>query len=379
MASHRQPLGSTSGAAFATPTGWSWLFVAALAAAGLGGCATPAGQPIVERQDPDRFETCRDPDGRAAYERALVELQAGRDAEALPLLRQVVERCPDNVVAMGYYQDAALHLGGASEQAMRDYYAGLDDRRASPVPAFAKARLLETNYQRKVAIDELIGRHADFAYAYLAQGRLNRSRGQLGEAVESFQRAIERHPQLLAAHLELAEVLSELGRNGEARLPYENYLRGAPSDRATAHELVQLLLYKLNQPQDARPWIERLLADDPQDAAAKMDLAAADWRSGRLEAALAGYLDVLQHQPDNARAVLNVGYLHYDAFGQTDDDRRAHWPRARKAFQLFLRLVRPEEGQDFFEKVMAVPYRLKEIDKLLGPGDDQAPTLGDLR
>lgn len=347
--------------------------------AAIAACQAPAVRPVVERQDPARFETCQDPEGRAAYERAIVDLQAGRDAAALPLFREVVQRCPEHVLAHGYYQDAALHLGGEAEQEMRGYYARLPDDPDSPVPAFTKARLLESNYQRKVAIDELLAKHRDFAYGYLAQARLNRSRGQLGEAVESFRRAIEFHPQLLAAHLELAEVLVELGREGEARLPYENYLRGAPNDRATVRELVQLLLYKLNEPAAARPWIDRLLADDPQDAGAKMDRAAAEWRSGHLDDALRGYLEVLQQEPENARAALDIGYLHYDAYVQNDDDKRAHWPKARKAFQLFLRLVRPEEGQDFFEKVMAVPYRLKAIEELLGPADDAPATLDDLK
>ena len=345
----------------------------------LGACSAPVVRPMIDRQDPARFESCTDAEGRAAYEQALMHLQAGRDQDALPLLRRVVERCPENVPALAYYQDTALHLGGDASKQMRAYYEGLADAADSPVPAFGKARLLETSYQRKVAVDALLARFDDFAYGWLARARLDRGRGQLGEAVEGFQKAIERYPQLLAAHLELAEVLNELGRAGEARLPYENYLRGAPNDRATIRDFVQLLLYKLDKPADARPWIERLLADDPQDEVARMDLAAANWCSGDLDAALRGYLDVLKERPDNARAALDIGFLHYDAFVHDDATRAEHWPKARKAFELFLRLIRPEEGHDYFEKVLAVPYRLKEIERELGPGDGKPPTLEDLR
>lgn len=342
-------------------------------------CTSPMLRPLDNRQDPDRFESCADSEGRAAYESALVELQAGHDTEALPLLRRVVERCPENVLAHGYYQDAALHVGGDTAAAMRRYYEELADDPASPVPGYAKARLLDSNYQRMAAIEAVLARHPDFAWAHLAAARLNRSRGQLAEAVESYRRAIARYPQLLAAHLELAEVLTELGRTAEAQLPYENYLRGAPSDRSTVREYVHLLLYALNKPDEARPWVDRLLKDDPEDEAARMDLAATLWRSSHFDEALQAYVDVLTRRPDNARAVLNIAYMHYDAFAYSEDDKRAHWPKARQAFRLFLQLVRPEDGYDYFEKVLAVPYRLKEIEAFLGPAPEGAPTIESIR
>jgi tetratricopeptide (TPR) repeat protein len=353
--------------------------LAAGALALLAGCAAPGPTLSGERQDPRRFESCADPAGQAAWDQALGHLQAGREKEALPLLREVVDLCPELVEAHASYQDAARHVGGDAEAEMRAYYAGIPDDERSPVPAFVKARLLASNFARKVAVDAVLRRHDGFAWAWLAQARLNRSVGRLHDAADGFAQAIARHPELLAAHLELAETLVELGRYGEARLPYENYLRRAPNDRAAIEALVQLLLYELGDPGDAKPWIERLLADDPHDESALMDLAAADWRAGDLDKALAGYLAVLGQRPDNARAALNIGYLHYDAFVRTDDDKRRHWPKARKAFLLFLRLVRPEDGHDYFERVLAVPFRLKEIEALLGPADAAPPTLDDLR
>jgi hypothetical protein len=34
---------------------------------------------------------------------------------------------------------------------------------------------------------------------------------------------------------------------------------------------------------------------------------------------------------------------------------------------------------DYVEKLLAVPYRLEEIEALCGPDDGRPPTLGDLR
>ena len=159
----------------------------------------------------------------------------------------------------------------------------------------------------------------------------------------------------------------------------QNYLRGAPSDRSTVREYVHLLLYALNKPDEARPWVDRLLKDDPEDEAARMDLAATLWRSSHFDEALQAYVDVLTRRPDNARAVLNIAYMHYDALAYSDDDKRAHWPKARQAFRLFLQLVRPEDGYDYFEKVLAVPYRLKEIEAFLGPAPEGTPTIESIR
>lgn len=348
-------------------------------ALGAGACSGP-GRPLFDRQDPARFESCADPVGRAAYEEALVLLQAARDEEALAQLRTAVERCPEHVLAHGHYQDLALQLGGAAEAAMRAFYDALPPDADSPVPAYVKARLVGSSFERKGAVEELLKHHGDFAYGWLSLGRLYRGVNQLSDAAESFQRAIDRHPGLLAAHLELAETLVELGRYAEAELPFENYLAGAPNDRSTIRALVNLLLYRLGKPEEARPWIDRLLAADPRDERARMDLAAAEWRSGRLEESLDRYLDVLAQSPDNARAALNIGHLHFDALAADDAGRREHWPKARQAYRLFLQLVRPEEGHDYFDAMLAVPYRLKAIDDLLGPDPDTAPpSLEDLR
>lgn len=347
-----------------------------------GGCATPL--PTVapaspEEQDPKRYESADDPEGRSAYEQAVSQLQAGDDAGAVPLLRIVVERCPDHVPAMAHYQDASKRLGGEVERAMRDYYAGLAEREDSPVPTFAKARLLDSNFARKGAVDELLRRFPRFAWAHLASGRLARGIGRLQDAADSFGRVIAVHPRLLAAHVELAECLAELGRSAEAKAAYENYLRAAPNDRATVRAYVQLALYRLGDAGAARPWIERLLAEDPLDDSVRMDLAACDWRAGRLEDAVAGYLAVLERRPDNARAALNLGYLYFDALPRDEAQKRQYWPKARAAFRLFAQVVRPVDGHDYFERSLAVPFRQKQIDEFLGPAEPKEPTLDELR
>jgi len=355
-------------------------WIAASTFAGCTGVAPgPAADPKTQSQDSQRYEGFADASSQAAYERALDRLQAGDEAAAVALLVDVVARCPDNVLAMRDYQDAAMHVGGDAEKGMRAHYDALQARSASPVPAFAKARLLGSNFARKAAIDELLALHPEFAYAWLAQGRIHRGIGRLQDSVVSFQRAIAANPRLLEAHLELAECLVELGRNAEAQAAYDNYLRAAPNDRATVRAYVHLVLYRNDKVGAARPWIERLLAEDPLDESVRMDLAACEWRSGNAEAALSHYLKVLAQRPENARAALNIGYIHFDALARDEAGKRKHWPKARAAFLLFLQTVRPADGHDYFERSFAVPFRLKQIEELLGPAPTDPPAVEDLK
>lgn len=350
---------------------------------GFGACAGVAPRsavdPATQAQDEQRYEGFPDASSQAAYEKALDRLQAGDEAGACALLAELVARCPENVLVMRDYQDASLHLGGEAETAMRSHYEALPDRGDSPMPAFAKARLLSSNFARKAAIDALLKAHPGFSYAWLAQGRVQRGIGRLQEAVASFQSAIGKNPKLLEAHLELAECFAELGRNAEAQAAYDNYLRAAPNDRATVRAYVHLVLYRNDKVGAARPWIEKLLAEDPLDESVRMDLAACEWRSGNAAAALQNYLEVLEQRPENARAALNIGYLHFDAFARNEALRREHWPKARAAFLLFLQTVRPADGHDYFERSFAVPFRLKQIEELLGPAPSTPPSIRDLR
>lgn len=363
----------------------SWLLLLLSAACGVpSALPVPLPEGVLEpAQDPKRFETCTDPAGQRSYDEALVQLQAGKDRQALPLLRDVIERCPDHVVAHRYFQEAALHVGGDAAAEMTSYYKKLPDRTDSPVPAYAKAALLATDYERSQALSKLLSRFESFPWGHLSLARVQRRIGRLKEAAESYRRTLELHRGLLEAYLELAETLVELGSYQQAAAAYDNYLRAVPNDRATIQAFAQVLLYRLGNADAARPWVQKLLQLDPSDAMARMDMAAVEWRAGKLDAALTGYVEVLSQEQVNsqirARAALNIGNLHYEAFGSGDAQRRAHWPKARKAYLLYQRLVRPEEGQDQFDRMLGVPYRMKEIAALLGPDDGLEPAVQDLK
>lgn len=336
--------------------------------------------------DVARWETCDVAEGDAAWDAAQVAVQEGHDGEALPLLLRAIECCPELVRAHLLYQDTARQIGGAALAEMKARYLALPESEDSPVPAYVKARLLGDawseqgdSWSQREALLAILRDHDDFYWAWLSLARLLRAQGQHGDAVNAFRRALARNGDLLEAHVELAETLVDLGKNAEAAPHFENYLRGAPADRTVIRAYVSLLVYGLGRADEAMPWIENLLARDPADEGARMDRAAALWRANRPREALAAYLEVLKARPEHARAALNVGFLYYDVLAGNDEVLRAElWPKARAAFLLFLKNVRPEDGHDHLEQLLAVPYRLREIERRLGKYTGPAPTIADL-
>jgi tetratricopeptide (TPR) repeat protein len=359
----------------------SRLALACVLGAVSSGCA---GVPLLaDRPDPARYEGCKDPQGSAELAQAQVDIYAGRDVEALPLLADLVQRCPDLVPAHLLYQNTAMTVGGAAEKTMRTYYKGLSTEGPSVVPTYVAARLFESAYSKYQALEQITHRDSSFYYAHFSLGRLLRSSGRLSDAFDSFSRALALNPNLLPARLELAETLVEWGREAEAVVHYENYLRGAPDDYAAMRAFERLLVYRLGRLDAGLVWIEKLLARDPQDAPAMMDKAAALWRAGRTGEARTIYLDVLTLRPDEARAILDLGYLYYDVLARDDATRLQWWPRAYKAFVLYQREAQPEEGMDYVEELLSVPYRLKAIEEFLRQHgiqvDKVPPTLAELR
>lgn len=352
------------------PRAW-WLLGPCLAAC-VGG---PAAAPTAAV---DPWDTLTDPAVQARWAAAQVAIQAGHDAEALPLLREIVERAPAFVPGHLRYQDIAQGLGGAAATAMRAFYR--DHAEPGPAIAYAQARLLGTPFEQFEAVRRIEKKQPEFYWASLSIARLQRARGQSGDAAAAYRQVLAQRGDQLEAHLELAETLIELGLDAEAATHYENYLRGAPQDAVAMRAYVALLVYRLNRAADAMPWIERLLARDPRDEGVLMDRAAATWRRGQPREALAAYLQILEQRPTNARAALNIGYLYYDALAADAAGRRTFWPKARAAFRLYLQTVRPEEGMDHLEQQLAVPFRLQEIAREVGPDDPtRVVTVQDLR
>ena len=311
-------------------------------------------------------------------------LAANRGREAVPLFREVLRVCPENVPAHLLYQDTCRNLGGEQLAEMQAYYRDLPGEPPSSVVHYMRARLLEHDATRLVALDRLLDVDPGFYYAHFSKGRLLRSVEQRARSVRSFRDALEVNGELLNAHLELAEVLVELRRFQEAQPHYDRYVRGNPTDWDARRAYVRLLLYQLGRVEEAEEHVAALQRVDPNDPELLMDRAALAWRSAsshdeprqkrrRLEEAETLYLQVLEQDPTQAWALLNLGHLYFDAMSKTDLDKLRYWPMARETYRGYLRLGRVDGGLDVLDYYLAVPDRLARIETFLGTDGGRWP------
>ena len=255
-------------------------------------------------------------------------------------------------------------------------YTRDDSAPPTPVAAYLRARLADTAYAQSNALDEILAGDDSFAWAHLSKARVNRSQGRLADALASFELALVNDPKLQEARRERAEVLVDLGRFEEAAVDYAAYLRrGSNLDPEAARGYLEVLIYRIGRLDEALEYLNLLQANGVNNAELRMHRAAIDWRGGRPQQAVEGYLGVLRERPDTARAALNIGLLYYEVIPQNDADRQLYWPRARAAFQLFLAHSEPTDGHEQFERTWGVPFRLHRIDELLGAGAAALPTL----
>lgn len=350
-----------------------WVFGAALLP--LFGCASGSAVAVVA-DDPQLYTVAQDPVGAAAFARAQELVARGDVLAAIPEFRAAVTRCPDLVRAHLAYQDIARQSGGVAAAEMVDYYRRLPDG-DSPVPAYVKARLADTSFARGTALRAILARHPRFAWAQLSMARVQRSKGELLPAVDQFQAAFALDANLAEARLERAEVLVEIGRDEEAAVDFEAYLRLRPRDDAARHAYAQLLIYRLGRIERALPLLDELERAGVASVV-RMDRAAAQWRSGDPRGAVSTYLRVLANEPDSARALLNVGLLYYDVLPKAPEERAVFWPKARAAFELFLLATPPQDGFEQFERTLAVPFRLDVIERTVG-GAPASASLADLQ
>jgi tetratricopeptide (TPR) repeat protein len=332
---------------------------------------------MVERAG-DRYEACRDPAATRAWARADRFHAEGDDVAACAAARAAIAACPDLVPAHLLLRNAAQRAGGDLEEAMRAFYAAWPDRPTSPVPPFMRALLAQDDSVRVAALEQAIGRDRSFYYAYTELASIYRNLGRTGLALEMLQSAVAARPEYAPANVALAQVLEDLGRFAEAESYYELYVRLQPGDREAKKALVGLRVYHLGRPAAASPLIEDLLRFDPEDVEVMMDQAAVAWTTGRIDDAIAIYHRVLEVDPSRARAVLNLGNIHFEALPDASiESKQRHWPRARAAYRYFLGMDRADGLFDLADLHFAVPYRLKVIEEALGPDQRESVSIRD--
>jgi tetratricopeptide (TPR) repeat protein len=144
----------------------------------------------------------------------------GDYARALPLLREGIQRDPDN--AQAHY-----------DLALVQYKRALEERPGSEP---AKEWLREAVEHAKKTTEL----KADHAWAFSVWGMALKLLGEPAKAVEPLRRGIACRPEMFDLQLTLGEVLMETGHNGEAETYLENARRLQPNNEKVLKDLERL-------------------------------------------------------------------------------------------------------------------------------------------
>jgi tetratricopeptide (TPR) repeat protein len=325
-----------------------------------------------------RYERCDESEAQAAVAQARDFIRLGGHRDALPRLREALRLCPNHVPTHMLYQDTAKQVGGDAERAMRAYYTQLEDSPQSPLVPFLRARLARHEVECRDYLRVALSRDRRFVWARLEMARMRRSVNQPEVALTEIEKALAVRPGFVPAQKEIAELYLELDRPELAEPYYKSYVRARPEDERAQRAYAWLLIHKLDKPEDARPVVEALLLKHPEDLNLLMELAAIHWRRARLPEAIQTYRRVLRQEPKNATAVLNLGDLYFDWMGASDETRDVAWQQARKCYRYFLSLRDDSRALLLLNRLLAVPYRLEQINRRLGPTDDTPVRVEDL-
>jgi tetratricopeptide (TPR) repeat protein len=188
-----------------------------------------------------------------------------KSAEAVQLARRAVDADPRSV-----YNQAVLALAlDWARQYDEAIVAGLRAIELDANFADAYAYLAEA-YADKDRVDratemanKAVALNDDSWLTQRAQGYVYEKRGRYREAVEAYQRAIDRHPNFSLLYLDLGRNLGVIrGRSDEAFAALEKASE-LDSNNAEVHDTIGLTYYNRGKYKDAQERFKRAIAADP--------------------------------------------------------------------------------------------------------------------
>ncbi|HJT60984.1 MAG TPA: tetratricopeptide repeat protein [Burkholderiales bacterium] len=247
---------------------------------------------------------------------------AGRLREAEALYRQALAEDPQNIDALHFLGVVALQRGDPA-QAVVLISQALSRNPANPPACNNLGLALAAQGKRREAVSawlEALALHPEFADAahnlrenlrvlqpdpasdaHFSQGNADKDQGRLAEAIASYQKAVALAPAFAAAHVNLGGALAQQGRHAEACLSFRKALVLEPELPGAWFNL-GFCAYQLGDHASARTALARYLKAQPQDRDALMVLAAIHFLSNELDEAAGCVERVLAGDPNAAAA-----------------------------------------------------------------------------
>jgi len=210
-----------------------------------------------------------------------------RFADALPILRDVLEQDPRNAFAQLVLGSAFMGMG-QYRQAVEQYrkYAALvpTSSYAHQWMAICYTRLGDQDAALKESAAAL-ALDPNSTDSRVLRGGIFANRGEYDEAVRELKTAVATDPAKLVIRLDLAKVLDEAGRRDEAEREYAAILEQEP-ENAPALTGLGALKTRQGKLTEAEGLLRRAVRADPSSETARFDLARElEQRGSREEAA----------------------------------------------------------------------------------------------
>lgn len=260
----------------------------------------------------------------AVHGLALIAVDVGRPAEAIPLLARCIALKPDTflyrmslgiaLLAKGDAEDAAAHLLEVANQAPHLAEPRLHLARALGVLGrWAQA----VDVMRDTAV-----RFPDRPEVWVAKGNAQRGAKRPKMAEQSYRRALELKPLDADILNNIGVVLRASGRTTDALERYREALALDPENGAI-HANFGNALSELGQTEEAEIHLRRALALNPSSSDARCALAVFLTATERPQEAIRQFRSVLARAPKNVDAWANLGVATL-ATGDTAEAERCY-------------------------------------------------------
>lgn len=153
---------------------------------------------------------------------------------------------------------------------------------------------------------DVLARNPKCWLAYNNLGTLLLQKGQLPEALQHFQAALEQKPDYVEAHYNMGDALMRMGRVNDSIAQYNAALASDPTCYV-AHNNLGVLLFQYGHFDEAIAHYRAALQARPDYPDANNNLGNALFRTGHLDDAIACYRAALDARPTYAEALNNLG------------------------------------------------------------------------
>ncbi len=148
----------------------------------------------------------------------------------------------------------------------------------------------------------------DSPSAYNALGLMYKEKGDIGNALISFEKAIALKPDYTFAYNNLGNLYSDIGKREEAIVWYKKVIEINPKD-LDAHYNLGITYSEIGRLDEAAASLRKAVEINPRDAQALVNLGIIYAGMGREEEARASFQQAIRVDPDNAAAYLNLRQL----------------------------------------------------------------------